>query len=242
MVLRNVFGNAETFSAKSSYGIENSQGSHLSNSKGVGFDGASALQVSLSKPLHGNPDTTLEVAAHKSEKNHSKNLGINETSRGISVVHNLSQHDSNYKVGCEANWRENHSVTDDASLPSRLNAGNSLKASVFHEFTLDNRNDVVFPSKGRYLKFFQELSGLGGNVRHLKNEMNFSTSGGLSRLVSGFNVRWWHLPQGWAVWSRCHRTRNTDHVSMIDFFWEGRIRFVDFSLEVLARDRMVSSF
>jgi outer membrane protein insertion porin family len=199
MILRNAFGNAETLSAKSSYGMQNTQGSHVGGLNGVGFDGASALQISLCKPLNGNPDSTVEVNAHKSEKNHSKHIGINETSRGISLVHNITQKDSNYRVGADATWRENHTVSDGAPVNTRLDAGHSLKASLFHEFTTDNRNDLVFPSKGRLFRFFQELSGLGGNVRYLKNELSFNTSSQLSRLVSMIDCRLSALRQDWDV-------------------------------------------
>lgn len=52
----------------------------------------------------------------------------------------------------------------------RNDAGHSFKSSISHQYTLDTRDDVVFPSTGEYVKVSQEVAGLGGDVSFLKTE------------------------------------------------------------------------
>ena len=187
MVIRNAFGNAETLTAKSSYGFDQSTGKDIN--KNVGLDGASAHHISLAKPINGDADNMLECTAYKSDKNHSNYLGFQETAKGISITRN-SLHDSGcYKVGAEAVWRENHSIRDNASLETRNDAGHSLKSSVFHEYVTDTRNDFVFPSKGYYFRLFQELAGFGGNVLFFKNEWSTNIAKAFGDVVVGMGWR-----------------------------------------------------
>lgn len=58
----------------------------------------------------------------------------------------------------------------------RNDAGHSLKSSISQEYNLDTRNDHIFPSNGLYLKIFQELAGIGGDVSFFKFELQTSKS------------------------------------------------------------------
>ena len=60
----------------------------------------------------------------------------------------------------------------DLRISIRRDAGHSLKSSISHEVEIDTRNDLVFPSTGSFLKFFQEFAGIGGNVAFLKSEIH----------------------------------------------------------------------
>lgn len=49
-------------------------------------------------------------------------------------------------------------------------AGQSVKSSLFHTWIRDTRDDRVLGTRGSYLKFSQELAGLGGDAAFYKTE------------------------------------------------------------------------
>ena len=49
-------------------------------------------------------------------------------------------------------------------------AGQTVKSSLFHTFVHDSRDDVLVGSRGRYIRFFNELAGLGGDASFFKSE------------------------------------------------------------------------
>jgi outer membrane protein assembly factor BamA len=58
----------------------------------------------------------------------------------------------------------------------RESAGQSSKSSVSYSYTLDTRNDKLAPTKGYYVKCFNEYAGLGGDASFVKNELEGHTS------------------------------------------------------------------
>jgi hypothetical protein len=120
MIVRNAFGNAETVTVKSAYGIDNNPGIKKDQGIAPGVDGASGHLISFAKPLNGNPNTTLECTAFKSEKNHSNYMGFQETNQGISLTETFSGDDYRYRIGAETVWRENHSVRNNCPLTYEL--------------------------------------------------------------------------------------------------------------------------
>lgn len=58
----------------------------------------------------------------------------------------------------------------------RNQAGHSLKSSISHTFVRDRRDDMLLPTKGYYLRFTQELAGVGklGDTKYLKHEVEAS--------------------------------------------------------------------
>lgn len=49
-------------------------------------------------------------------------------------------------------------------------AGPSTKSAVSHTWTRDTRDDSIFGTRGSYLRFAQELAGLGGDASFHKTE------------------------------------------------------------------------
>ena len=49
-------------------------------------------------------------------------------------------------------------------------AGLSTKSSISHTWTRDTRDDSLFGTRGSYLRFTQELAGLGGDASFFKTE------------------------------------------------------------------------
>jgi outer membrane protein insertion porin family len=75
--------------------------------------------------------------------------------------------------GFDYSLRENN-VTDVASTASRYiqdQAGVNVNSSIGQYFTYDERNNRNDPSKGYYVRFSQELAGLGGDSHYLKDDV-----------------------------------------------------------------------
>ncbi|ANB13970.1 phosphopantothenate--cysteine ligase CAB2 [Sugiyamaella lignohabitans] len=65
------------------------------------------------------------------------------------------------ELGFEAVWRT-IACSPGASSSVRDEAGNSLKASIFHSIAYDTRDSILLATHGNYYKFSHELAGLGG--------------------------------------------------------------------------------
>ncbi|KAJ3315448.1 hypothetical protein HDV04_002990 [Boothiomyces sp. JEL0838] len=176
LLFRNAFGKAETIMATSSYGVDTTTSLQTPKDESVsstGMQGASAHQLTFTKPLFTSSDQMLEANLFKNDRNHTALMSYQEAVQGFTAsIKNTISANSLYEVAYNAIWRENHSLSPNASLTIRKDAGHSLKSSISHSFSIDTRDDTVFPTVGRYLRIFQELAGFGGNVSFLKNELN----------------------------------------------------------------------
>jgi hypothetical protein len=117
-VVRNLFGNAEGLSGKSSYGVESDgviPDKNGSESRMFGMQGASAHELTFTKPLYGNPDDSLEITAYKTNKSLAHTLSCQETDQGFSLSRICLLGIGHYKVSYQAIWRENHSFQSNAS-------------------------------------------------------------------------------------------------------------------------------
>ncbi len=115
--IRNVFGNAETLTGKSSYGVDSDSSIPDRNDARNSFmQGASAHHLSFVKPIGGDPDTIFDATVYKLNRNNSQTMGFQETDHGISLTQTNTLQDGFYKFGYQGVWRENHSIKDNASL------------------------------------------------------------------------------------------------------------------------------
>ena len=57
-----------------------------------------------------------------------------------------------------------------AARSMREAAGSSTKSAISHTWTRDTRDDSIFGTRGSYLRFAQELAGLGGDASFYKTE------------------------------------------------------------------------
>jgi outer membrane protein insertion porin family len=60
-------------------------------------------------------------------------------------------------------------------------AGQTVKSSISHTWTRDNRDDEIAATRGFYTKLFQELAGLGGDASFYKVEAESQFSRKVSR-------------------------------------------------------------
>ncbi|KAI9199824.1 surface antigen-domain-containing protein [Polychytrium aggregatum] len=169
---RNVLGAGETLEANWTYGVETSVPLHKEANEPFATSTGTSYQVLFGKPINANPDTKFELAAFKLNRNMALFSSHEEAINGFSARYKLlngryGRHEFQY----DASWRHIYNLSKDASWSIRENAGHSLKSSIGHSFTRDQRDDPMLPTKGYYVKLFQEFAGLGGDVRHLKSEV-----------------------------------------------------------------------
>ena len=172
--IRNTFGNGEMVSGISKYGVES--GNDFAEMDTLNPDKQSSLQFNFKKPILADPDDLFEVSIYKLHHSHLHLQSYQDTKQGISIFRSLLKDNGLYKVGYHGIWRENLKLAPDAPLSVRWDAGHSLKSSLFHEYSIDTRNDLVFPVNGIMFKVYQELAGLGGNVNFFKTEVQGSKS------------------------------------------------------------------
>ncbi|XP_077284274.1 sorting and assembly machinery component 50 homolog B [Arctopsyche grandis] len=73
-------------------------------------------------------------------------------------------------------FRDTSALSRATSFAVRESAGPTMKSAVRHIITLDGRDDRILPTIGNLLQFTTELSGLGGSMSFLKNELYFQTN------------------------------------------------------------------
>ena len=79
-----------------------------------------------------------------------------------------------HKLSIQNVWREINPADRETPIKVREEAGHSLKSSLKSVFTIDNRNESVFSSRGLLFRTTQEYAGLFGNVGFYKQEMEFN--------------------------------------------------------------------
>ncbi|RIA91800.1 surface antigen-domain-containing protein [Glomus cerebriforme] len=180
--VRNVFGGAETLETYMSAGTQTSY----------------VFEFCLAKPINGNPDSKVDISAYRLTRNNQSFSSHDEILQGIAlrwrVLSKLGFHELTYGTS----WRQICNIASDATLRHiiilffkktyaiclilfnqlfifmnfsiRESAGHSLKSSVTHTLVRDMRDDIMLPSRGYYVKLFQEFAGFNGDVYFAKNE------------------------------------------------------------------------
>lgn len=120
LLFRNAFGKAETIMATSSYGVDTTTSLQTPKDESVsstGMQGASAHQLTFTKPLFTSSDQMLEANLFKNDRNHTALMSYQEAVQGFTAsIKNTISANSLYEVAYNAIWRENHSLSPNASL------------------------------------------------------------------------------------------------------------------------------
>ena len=154
---RNVFGGAETLNLNASLGTRT----------------RSAYQGSFDTPILSNPDLRWEIgglasSTSKPWSSHEEVLKGGWTKLGWRT--GRSRHELCYN----GVWRQLTGLAPSASPTIRNDAGDSVKSSVTHSWSLDKRDNALLPSRGYFSKSSLELAGWGplqGDVAFGKAEL-----------------------------------------------------------------------
>eukprot|EP00096_Caligus_rogercresseyi_P010953 TRINITY_DN4150_c0_g1_i1.p1 TRINITY_DN4150_c0_g1~~TRINITY_DN4150_c0_g1_i1.p1 ORF type:complete len:449 (+),score=101.88 TRINITY_DN4150_c0_g1_i1:39-1349(+) len=150
------------------------RGERLSVDYTRGFREYITFNGTLTKPLIHNAAVGASVFQQMATYPGS---GFKETNRGIAtdltfmtgpqMVHNVSY---------EGVWRDLRVSGKDSAFAVREHSGHTFKSSVKHIFTVDKRDDHIFPTMGSYFRANQEFAGLGGNIGFFKGEVELETN------------------------------------------------------------------
>ncbi len=91
---------------------------------------------------------------------------------GLRMGYPLSErlrHSLNYSLRRD----EISNVGADASRFIQDQEGTDVTSSIGHTLSYDRRDSRIDPTEGYFVRFGQELAGLGGNVRYLKHTLNY---------------------------------------------------------------------
>ncbi|KAI8149889.1 surface antigen-domain-containing protein [Fennellomyces sp. T-0311] len=154
--LRNIFGGAETATARFAFG----------NRTKAEVEGA------LSTPVQGSPDVRLEAFAKGSIKDFSMINRYDERAKSTGVrvkgVTSYGKHELAYAL-----THRDVIGQPKSSATVRADTGENIKSAVTHAFVHDTRDHVTMPTKGKYLAVIQELAGVGqrGDAAFFKHEV-----------------------------------------------------------------------
>lgn len=157
--LFNVFGRAETLDIAASTGLHSTTPFSLAFTKPLGGDPARLLRFTL-----GSLSSRYPAEAKYCSASHAAALSV----RLPSVLRGAS-----HELGYGLDWRTLHALAPSASPSLRRAAGHSLKSALSHTWTLDRRDDPVFPTSGHLLRLSQEVAGgpIGGDAQHIRSEL-----------------------------------------------------------------------
>ncbi|KAF9115019.1 hypothetical protein BGX27_009238 [Mortierella sp. AM989] len=155
MTVKNLFGGAETLNTSMAFGTRTS----------------SAFQFSLATPLLADPDKWLSINLFSQARNNTQWSSYEEELKGGSLKYTTLSHFGYHEFAYEGHWRHVCRPTDKASLSIREQCGHSLKSALTHMWVHDMRDEPLMPSTGHFVRVIQEYAGLGGDVEHLRQEV-----------------------------------------------------------------------
>jgi len=129
----------------------------------------SSYEFSWSKPWVKNTDCLLTLNSVKSVTDYSPSY-FKETAHGLGANISLPSPLGVHTLGWNFHWREN-TIGAQAPFEIREQCGHSLKSTLRHTFVSDGRNDWVIPSQGHYFKQNIEYSGVGGDIKALRSDV-----------------------------------------------------------------------
>ncbi|EPQ53872.1 hypothetical protein GLOTRDRAFT_13105, partial [Gloeophyllum trabeum ATCC 11539] len=153
--VRNAFGGAESFEANLSLGTKTRRAYH----------------ANLAVPLSPTLRTWADLSVFGLDRDNSSFASCTEGVRGVrAAVRSGTFFSGRHELAYEAVSRHIGSLIPSASISIREAAGETLKSSISHSWTLDTRNDKLAATRGVFLKFFHEFAGLGGDSSFYKTE------------------------------------------------------------------------
>ena len=157
LLLRNVFGGAESLNLNASLGTRT----------------RSSYQAIFESPILSNPDLRWEIGGLGSST--QKNWASHEEvlKGGWTKFRWITQGGNKHELGYSGTWRQITGLASNASPSVRGDAGDSVKSSITHTWLRDRRDNALLPTRGYYMRTVSELAGWGplqGDVAFFKPE------------------------------------------------------------------------
>lgn len=172
----NVAGRGETISLAMSRKLDSSSGSmHIPTD----------FTLNFLKPLKNSSTARLSILNEKYDQPWNSSV---LTNRGLEVEYKLPMFTNMHSFGWKGYWRELSALNRNASFAIRQNLGHSLKSALTHSILIDKTNGSIFPEYGHRIKLTEELAGLGGDSRFLKENLELSFYKNISKVTLSANV------------------------------------------------------
>ena len=155
---RNVFGGAETVNLNASLGTRT----------------RSAYQGTFDAPIFSNPDLRWELGGLASSTSKPWSSHEEVLKGGWTKLRWMAFNSSRHELSYNGVWRQLTGLAPNASPTIRNDAGDSVKSSISHTWSLDQRDHPLLPSRGYLSKSTLELAGWGplqGDVAFGKAEL-----------------------------------------------------------------------
>ncbi len=133
----------------------------------------SEINLSMTEPyfLGREIRAGFDVFRVSQDLQRSSSIDINRTGLGFrggyAITENLRQ-DWRYGVSVS----KISDVADDASSLIRDQIGTETKSEISHTLSYDRRDSSILPKSGYIIRMNNDLAGLGGTVRHLRNKVD----------------------------------------------------------------------
>lgn len=144
VVLRNVFGGAESLNAHASLGTRT----------------RSSYSANFDTPILSNPDLRWELGGLASSTLKSW-ASHEEVLKGGHTKLKWGSLNRRHELGYSGLWRQVTGLAENASPSIRADAGDSFKSSISHMYISDQRDSAMLPSRGYLFKTVSELAGWG---------------------------------------------------------------------------------
>lgn len=132
--------------------------------------------MNFSKPLNGDPDRNFFINSANFKENflnHCKwRQEIQSVSTGLQFQKHLGRHEFKYLM----ELRRLFDVQSGSSHVIRDQAGKTMKSSLIHSWTLSNRDSLVFPTVGHFIRISNEFAGIGGDAKFFKSELTLQNN------------------------------------------------------------------
>ena len=155
---RNVFGGAETLNLNASLGTRT----------------RSAYQGNFDTPILSNPNLRWELGGLASSTSKPWSSYEEVLKGGWTKLRWTTSGSSMHELSYNGVWRQLTGLAPRASQTVRNDAGDSVKSSITHSWSLDRRDNPLLPSRGYFSKSTLELAGWGplqGDVAFGKAEL-----------------------------------------------------------------------
>jgi outer membrane protein insertion porin family len=134
-----------------------------------------AIDLSYTQPYFLDRDLAAGVDLFDRKTNFQSESSFDQKSLGgtLRASYPLTEH---WRHGVHYTLRQDEisNVDDSASIYIQDEEGTFLTSQVGHDLTYDVRDTKFLPSDGYIVRLDQDVAGLGGDVRYLRNELNAS--------------------------------------------------------------------
>ncbi|KCV73277.1 hypothetical protein H696_00819 [Fonticula alba] len=160
VALRNITGLGDTIRLESAHSMDYSR----------------TFRMDYHLCLDANPATPFTVSLYKQDYDWKTSSSHAEEVYGLSTSIRTPSPFGRHTIAYDASLRNISSLTDQASLSVRSEAGYTAKSALRHEWVASSEDSETMPRHGARARMATEVAGLLGDVNHLRHETEVRAS------------------------------------------------------------------